>query len=223
MLLDKESLFEIRYGRMEDQIVIDQAGKNYTPRKNRIFMKNGLFYISNGFSCKVMEFNSYGEILNLYYNEEKNPAPVILQKTSDETTTSTRNVYSYPFLDVGEIGIDSRKQLFIDDKIAENRIEMDEELGVPLDRIILQFDQSGHYIDYLGQEGSGGTPFSYIEKIRITLRDELVVFTRNPGGWRIFWFSNQGRPLYVVDIKSDVLPFKDEHAKGYSFCRSRNH
>ena len=33
-------------------------------------MQDGFFYISNGLSGKVMEFNSYGDILNLYYNEE---------------------------------------------------------------------------------------------------------------------------------------------------------
>ena len=216
-LLEKESLFKIQYGRMEDQMNIVRASRDLSPRKNRIIMKNGIFHVSNGRSCKIMEFNSYGEILNLYYNSEKNPEPVILNESGKDDTTSTRNVFSYPFSDIGEIGIDSRKNLFIDDRIAENRIEMDEQLGVPLDRIILQFDQSGKYIDYLGQEGGGGTPFSYIEKIRLTLRDELVVFTRNTGGWKIFWFSPAGKPLYVVDIKNDALPFPDGVDEEYSF------
>ncbi|MBI9103380.1 MAG: hypothetical protein JEY99_13260 [Spirochaetales bacterium] len=217
-LLEKETLFNIEYGRMEDQIDIGAAAENYSPRKNRITMQNGIFHISNGRSAKIMEFNSYGEILNLYYNSGENPEPVILTKQQQGEQTSTRNVYAYPFKDVGEIAIDSGKRLYIDDRIAENRVEHDDGLGVPLDRIILQFNQSGEYIDYLGQEGSGGTPFSYIEKIRISDRDELIVFTRNTQGWKIFWFSSEGRPLYIVDINSDALPFPNEEEKEHSFA-----
>ena len=40
-----------------------------------------------------------------------------------------------------EIAVGSEKKLFVDDKITENRQEFDEELGVMLDRIILQFDR----------------------------------------------------------------------------------
>ncbi len=216
--MKKESLFELSYGKMEDQIDISQAQEDFSPRKNRILMQNGIFYISNGKSGKIMEFNSYGDILNLYYNGEKNPEPVILTKNKDDEETSTRNVYSYPFNDIGEIGVDTRKMLYIDDRIADNRIEYDEALGVPLNRIILQFDQAGNYIDYLGQEGSGGTPFSYIEKIRITARDELVVFTRNSEGWKVFWFSSVGKPLYIIDIESGFLPFPSDASKESGFA-----
>ena len=188
-VLEKESLFTLGFGKMEDQINVFHKPDNKFLYKNRIFMKDGIFYISNGSSSKIMEFNSYGDILNLYYNSESNPEPVLLKKSTVENVTATRNVYSYPFQDIGEIAVNSAKTLFVDDRIAENRIEYDQEMEVTLDRIILQFDKTGNFLDYLGQEGSGGTPFSVIDKIRITQRDELVVFTRNKTGWKIFWFA----------------------------------
>ena len=207
--LEKEVLFKLGFGKMEDQINLHEDAEQDQRRKNRILMKNGFFYIGNGQSGKVMEFNSYGDILNLYYNQDMNPEPVLLSERSSEEMAVTRNLYSYPFLDAGEIAVGSGKKLFVDDRIAENRQEFDQELGVVLDRIILQFDRDGHFIDYLGQEGSGGTPFPYVEKIRVTERDELVVFARHLEGWRIFWFSSDEKPLYVVDIRQDQLPIPE--------------
>lgn len=207
--LEKEVLFHLGFGKMEDQINLYEDSEQDQRRKNRIIMKNGFFYLGNGLSGKVMEFNSYGDILNLYYNEEMNPEPVLLTERSSSEMAVTRNLYPYPFLDVGEIAVGKEKSLFVDDRIAENRQEFDEELGIVLDRIVLQFDREGRFIDYLGQEGSGGTPFPYVEKIRVTERDELVVFSRHLEGWRIFWFSADEKPLFVVDIRQDQLPVPD--------------
>lgn len=58
-------------GKAEDQIDLIQLPGMPFKERSRIVMKNGLFYISNGNTGKVMEFNSYGDILTLYYNPEK--------------------------------------------------------------------------------------------------------------------------------------------------------
>ena len=207
--LEKEVLFDLGFGKMEDQINFFVENDLDRQKKNRIIMKDGFFYVSNALSAKVMEFNSYGDIINLFYNVEKNPAPVLLSPRAATGEAATRNLYPYPFQDVGEIALGRNKTLYVDDRISLNRRERDDELGVILERIVLQFDRDGRFIDYVGQEGNGGTPFPYIEKIRVTERDELVVFTRNTGGWRVFWFSPQKKPLYVVDILNDQLPVPD--------------
>ena len=204
--LEKEVLFDLGFGKMEDQINFYIEGDLDRLKKNRIIMKDGFFYISNALSGKIMEFNSYGDIINLFYNADRNPDPVLLTPRGATGEAATRNLYPYPFLDVGEIALGRDKTLYVDDLISVNRRERDEDLGVVLERIILQFDRDGRFIDYLGQEGNGGTPFPYIDKIRVTERDELVVFTRNTQGWRVFWFSPQKKPLYVVDILNDQLP-----------------
>ena len=156
--LEKEILFSLGYGKMEDQLNLQEPRGLTQFGKNRILMKNGFFYVGNGLSGKVMEFNSYGDILSLYHNEEMNPEPVLLFRGGSSDSAVTRNLYSHPFLDVGEIAVGKNKKLFVDDQIAENRREFDEELGVMLDRIILQFDRDGRFIDYLGQEGRGWNP-----------------------------------------------------------------
>jgi len=204
--LQKEVLFELGFGKMEDQINFFIESDQDRLKKNRIVMKDGFFYISNALSGKVMEFNSYGDIINLFYNTDRNPDPVLLAPRASTGEAATRNLYPYPFQDVGEIALGRNKTLFVDDRISVNRRERDEDMGVTLERIILQFDRDGRFIDYLGQEGNGGTPFPYIDKIRVTERDELVVFTRNTRGWRVFWFSAEKKPLYVVDILNDQLP-----------------
>jgi len=215
--LKKESLFSMEFGKMEDQLNVFHRPDNNSLYKDRIFMQNGIFYISNGPSSKIMEFNSYGDIINLFYNQDQNPEPVMLRKKPEENVAATRNVYAYPFQDVGEMAVNSQKTLFVDDRIDRNRIEYDSALEVSLDRIILQFDKAGNFLDYLGQEGSGGTPFSAIDKIRINQRDELAVFTRNKTGWKIFWFSSAGTPLYTVDIGNDSLPFPGTDEEQYGF------
>ena len=212
-ILQKELLFELRYGKTEDQMnIFPEPGQN-SLLKDRILMENGLFYISNGQSQKIMEFNSYGDIIYLYFNNLTNPEPVLLQVNEQDSVSSTRNVYHYPFIDIGEIGLTRSRMLLADDRIVENRIEHDRELGVLLDRIILQFDSRGNFLDYLGQEGPGGTPFPLIDKIRVTDNDEIVIFTVNPRGWRIFWFSPEGKPLFTRDIFDDSLPFPSKLVK----------
>ena len=108
--LKKEVLFNLNFGKMEDQINLHGESSLSRYRKNRILMKNGFFYIGNGLSGKIMEFNSYGDILNLYYNKEMNPEPVLLGDSGDSDLAVTRNLYAYAFRDVGELAVGQNKK-----------------------------------------------------------------------------------------------------------------
>jgi hypothetical protein len=88
----------------------------------------------------------------------------------------------------------------------------DKDLNVLLDRVILRFDRHGSLIDFLGQEGIGGTPFPYIDSLYITDRDELVAICRTPRFWHVFWYSTGGVLLFQVDIDQDHLPGTDEQS-----------
>ncbi|MBI9105193.1 MAG: hypothetical protein JEZ04_00520 [Spirochaetales bacterium] len=209
-LLERELLFSMQIGKMEDHLYVQQFDGVNTLSKTRIFMQDGFFYIANGESAKVMEFSSFGDLISLYYNEDKNPDPVILNFEKKSDTTVTRAAYKYPLKDPGEVARTSDGELLIDDRIAEMRWEWDAESKVLLDRIVLRFDDEGRLMSYLGQEGPGGTPFPYIQSLHVNSSDEVIVVTRNSDGWRIFWYTEKGDPIYKIDFNKDLLPSAGE-------------
>lgn len=209
-LLERELLFKMQIGKMEDQLYVQQFAGVNTLSKTRIFMQDGFFFVTNGESAKVMEFSSFGDLISLYYNDEKNPEPVILNSEKKTEMTVTRAAYEYPLNDPGEIVRTTGGDLLIDDRIAEVRWEFDEESNVLLDRIVLRFDEDGSLLSYLGQEGPGGTPFPYIESLHVNSEDEVIVVTRNSNGWRIFWYTEMSDPIYKVDFTKDLIPGGDE-------------
>lgn len=205
-VLSGEVLFSLDYGKMEDQIDLYQdPGVPFT-RKTRVFMRDGIFYIANGNSNKVMEFTSYGDILSLYYNESENPDTFLLDRGDGDGQVSNRKVYVHPFREVGEVAVTSREELLVEDKVGERQAEFDEEIGAMLNRVVLRFDREGNFLDYLGQEGVGGTPFPFIHNIHVTNSDEIVVVTRSIRHWVVFWFSPNGALLYRISLSVENLP-----------------
>jgi len=204
--LSRTELFQIDIGKMEDQLDMLQLRGASTRHKTRILMRNGLFYIANGNSAKIMEFTSYGDILTLFYNPEENPEPFLLQESDGEGQVSNRRAFPYPFKEVGEIAVTSDKILLVEDQAPKVQEEYDEELGAMLNRVVVRFDKDGNFLDYLGQEGIGGTPFPYIESIQVTSSDEMVVICRSILHWVAFWFNERGSLLYKAIISRDSLP-----------------
>jgi hypothetical protein len=113
---------------------------------------------------------------------------------------------TYPFIDIGEIAVASDRTLYVEDSVPEARVVKDPDHGVLLTRVVLRFDRRGRPEGYLGQEGIGGTPFPYVMALHVTAKDELVVVTRLPQSWEIFWFSREAKLLYRIEIDSAHLP-----------------
>lgn len=175
--------------------------------KTRILMRDGLFYISNGNASKIMEFTGYGDILSLYYNPDQNPEPFLLRQTTEEEQELTnRRAYPYPFQELGEIGVTSDNMLLVEDKVSKVQEEYDQDIRAMLNRVVLRFDEEGRYVDYLGQEGIGGTPFPYIHSIQVTARDQIVVISRSVEHWLVFWYTKNGSLLYRATISRNKLP-----------------
>ncbi len=205
-MLDRELLFTMPIGKMEDQLFVQQFDGVNTLAKTRIMMKDGFFFISNGEASKVMEFSSFGDLINLFYNGDKNPKPVILKAVDNLQGDITRAAFEYPLRDPGEIVKTGNGALLVDDQINEQRWEYDEERDVRLDRIVLSFSENGEFTSYLGQEGPGGTPFPYIHGLYANAGNEIIVITRNPSGWEAFWFTHKGDPLYKIEFKNELVP-----------------
>ncbi|MBN1835422.1 MAG: hypothetical protein JW820_06190 [Spirochaetales bacterium] len=211
--LAREELFSLSIGKMDNQIDLFQIEGTRYGDKTRIAMRDGLFYIANGNSQKVMGFSSYGDLIFLLYNPDTNPPPVSFAESSETDVAATKQAVAYPFRRLGELAVDSSKQLYVEDMVAEERQVRDRELKVLLDRVILRFDRRGNLLDFIGQEGVGGTPFPYVESIWVTERDELVVICRTPQFWQVFWYSKEGSLRYEVRIDQEHLPLLDDGRK----------
>ena len=177
-------MFTLEYGNFEDEINLfdySQVGNISTS----FAMRDGFFYIANSESGKVMELSSYGDLLTLYYSEEMNPTP----------SFATENV-----------AIDSKKNLYVVDRLPVERQEMDDEIGEYVNQVVLRFDADGNFLGYLGQQGPGGTPFPLVKKIYVTDSQELVVVCITGDGPRVYWFAENGYMLFTVRIDRKYIP-----------------
>ncbi|WP_455382308.1 LIC_12708 family protein [Salinispira pacifica] len=204
--IQREELFSLDIGKMEDQLDLFQVPGAPMSRSTTLAMRDGIFYIANGSANKVMEFTSYGDLISLYYNPEENPEPVLLQADSSQGKVANRRAFPYYFNQISQIAVTRDKYLLVEDRLPEERAVFDKNLGVLLDRVVLRFDDKGHLVDFLGQEGVGGTPFPYIEKIYVTRSDDIVVVARTLDSWNVYWFSPKGTLRYNVTISLDQLP-----------------
>jgi len=203
--VERVDLFTLDIGMMEDQIALFNLEGSSGVRRIDIAMRDGLFYISDGNGGKILRYNSYGDLLFMIYNEETNPPPLTLRPLV-EGSLVTRWAVTYPLLEPGVITVDSRNHILVRDRLPPERHSFDIENRVLLDNVVLRFDADGRFVQFLGREGIGGSPFPRIEKLYTTLRDELAVICRLPTGWNIYWYDSEGYFLFVVQLRSDAIP-----------------
>ncbi|MDR1900573.1 MAG: hypothetical protein LBQ55_11225 [Treponema sp.] len=205
----REDPFVLDIGLLEDQVDLYNLEGDRSMRKTRIAMRDGFFYISDGNGKKITRYTSYGDLLFMIYNEETNPEPMTLRTNVEENGMVTRWAFSYPLQEPGEITVDSRKHIYAEDRLPYERHGFDPENKALLDRVVLHFDQDGHFIEYLGQEGLGGSPFPRIEGLYTSVRDEIAVVCRLAEGWNVYWFDAAGTLLYLIKLRNDSLPLRD--------------
>ncbi|MBN1412885.1 MAG: hypothetical protein JW969_18740 [Spirochaetales bacterium] len=204
--LPGEDLFTLKIGKMEDQFDIFMMDGTSLRRKNRFIMKNGIFYIANGNSSKVMKFTSYGDLLLLIYNPDTNPRPFVLDTEEQEGVITNRPAETADLLNIGEIAIDSENTIYLEDQVPPEQAVKDEKLEINLTSRIYRYNRLGRLVDFIGQEGTGGTPFPYIQRIHITEKDELVAICRIYDQWNVYWYAKNGNPLLNITIDTRLLP-----------------
>jgi len=206
--LAREQIFTFQIGRLEDQIAIHNVKENHGTLRTNFTMRDGLFYISDGNGEKIVRYNSYGDPLFMIYNGETNPTPMTLitleKMPKDEIIT--RWAFTHPLQSPGKIAVDSRKHIYVEDKLPNNQQIIDNENRTLLDNIILHFNENGEYIKYLGREGINGSPFPKIEGIYASIENELVIICRLVTGWNIYWFDSDGIALYLIKINDNDIP-----------------
>ena len=202
--LRREHLFDIRVGPLAHQLNLFRVGTTPTADPTRLIVRDGLLYIANGPSGKIMRFSSYGDLVYLLYDPGRNPQPVGLEAAGVER--STRTAASYPFREVNWIAVDSSQNLYTVELLPENRWIDDPRAGLALNRVVLRFDRNGQLIGSIGQEGLGGSPFGYVHRLYVTRDDELVVVTRGRDRWQIFRYDADARLRSQVDLVANSIP-----------------
>jgi hypothetical protein len=200
--VERDNMFTLPIGRMEDQIDLFDISGERSNNLSCIAMRDGLFYISNGNGQKISRYTSYGDILFMIYNEETNPPPLTLKKREGD---ATKWCTTYPLEEPGLLAVDSRKNIYVVDKYPDNA-GYTTEGGVLRDRVVLHFDENGDFVEYLGREGVGGSPFAHVEGIYTTVNNELAVVTRTSTGWNIYWYDAQGMELYYLPLSLNDIP-----------------
>ncbi|MDR2842392.1 MAG: hypothetical protein LBV52_04245, partial [Spirochaetaceae bacterium] len=161
--IERKNLWTMGIGRLEDELDLFDIQGSRSTNKTDVTMRDGLFYISNGNGQKIVRYNSYGDLLFMIYNEENNPPPITLHNRT-ETESVTRWAYPWPLEDPGSIAVNTRKNIFVENHVPIERRTYDADQML-LDSLVLHFNEDGHFIDYLGQDGLGGTPFPRIDNI----------------------------------------------------------
>jgi hypothetical protein len=208
--LEKELLFSLEIGKMDDQIELFQFEDDAFHQRNHLVMRDGIVYIANGNANKIMEFTSYGDLLSLFYNPEQNPQPVLLSTENPEGRVVNKRAYPFPFVGLRHIAVTDDRVLLVEDQLPKERYLYDEELDAALNRIIRRFTSKGKELGTVGQEGVGGTPFPYVEELYVTNDNDIVVVCRTIEKWITFWYSGAGDLRYRVVIDSDRLPVARE-------------
>lgn len=201
--VSEEELFSLNYGNFEDELDlfgITNIGKVTTS----ITMKDGFFYIVNGQNQKILSFNSYGDLLSVYYNEDfyKEKFPMLFSKS----TQALSKAVSYPFEFDGKIVVDSKKYMYAAGIVPKERNEQDEKENLLYSQVVLRFSSDGTVLDYIGQQGPSGTPFPFIRKIYVNQENELTVVSNTNEGLCVYWFSSDGYLKYRIPVTQKDVP-----------------
>lgn len=212
-----ENLFSLEYGAFEEQLNL-ASGLNATGFVNTdIAMRDGFFYVSNGEAQKILGLNSYGDLLTLYHNPETNPAPLFdasdTRRPNNSKNVSTRKTVDYPFNAPSLLALDSRQYIYVAETLPKERRETAD--NKILLQVVLRFDSSS-FVDYIGQQGVGGTPFPFIKDIYVTQNDGLVVVCVVHDGFEVFCYNAAGQPLSDTLIKYSDAPEWGEAKPGIS-------
>ena len=205
-----EKLFDINYGKLEDEIDLTQKQSFDIPVSTDLKMKDGIIYILNGNLQKIMKFNSYGDLLSVIMNKDLNPEPVIVDNENSSGIISNRKGIYFQFNNASNLAVDSQQNIYVSDILHADKQEWDADLNTMLTGVVYRFDNNGNFSDFIGQDGPGGMPFPYITDIQTNSENELAVISKTAESNPVYWFDSTGRLLYQVEITNSLIPVPDD-------------
>lgn len=211
-ILERHNLFRLEYGNFENEILFTDSD-GVLKSDIHIVMRDGFFYIVNSEAGKIMQLTSYGDLIGIVYNEDKNPTPSFMELKNESVnsarqgtdTSSTQISLTYPFNNLGPIAVDSNKNVYVTDYLPGELYDIDRTTGTILSQIVLRFSPDGKFIDYLTQEGLGGMPFPNIINLYTTADNTLIVMCLDHGGYSAYRFSPEGFLLHHIPIQASLL------------------
>ncbi len=202
-VLEKEDLFILPMGYMADELNYFIKPDSQLPGSSDLFIREGRVFLSSSNAGKIMEMNSYGDLLGFYYNPTINPEPAQYQSEESDNPVIIKK---WNFRGIEHLAV-SDDYLLVADRVDENQSEVEDK--VLHNRIILRFDHDGEFKDYIGREGVQGTPFAYIQDLEISSEGEIIVITKQGINYMVYWFSKEGQLLYKVILDNDNMPPMD--------------
>jgi hypothetical protein len=199
-------LFNLEIGPLDNQINLTDLAEGVSGYRTSLAMRDGLFYIADTPGRKVVRYTSFGDLLLVIYNGAFGPPPVTLRHGIEDEGVATRWSIAHPLREPGSIAVDSRKHIYTADKIEDEQKGYDAENKTMLDSVIQHFDDSGRFVNFLGQDGVGGKPFPCVTGVYATVNDEIAVVCILPLGWDIYWFNAEGTLLFLVHLSKDSIP-----------------
>jgi len=178
-----DELFSLGIGPLDEQLDLVRVAGAPAPHATRVAMRDGLFYIANGNARKVMQLSSHGDLLLLIYDPARNPEPVGLAPGGN--AAATRAAVTHRFRELSHIAVDNRRRILVVDAAGD-------EAAVGSGQLVKRFGSDGSYLDAIGREGPGGTPFPFVERVTVMADDMLVVTARTDVRWITYWYDADG-------------------------------
>jgi hypothetical protein len=214
--LSREDLFTLNIGKMDNQFDYFFDGHSTRYARNDIFFDDGIFFIVNGNAEKLMQFSLFGELTMLLYNPVQNPQPVLLRPAGSKAGAHdivSRRAVPVPFNAIGACGVDSAKNIYVEDEIDATQGPQEAPGGTaeppvstPYRKVIKRFDRLGNYLDTIGRTGVNGAPFPAIDDIYLTNHNHLVVVCLTAAGPIVYWLDDRSTLLYEVQFEYARLP-----------------
>ena len=206
-IMNQDMLFSLDIGKMENEFYLSVLPQETRVVRDNYVNQNGLFYISNSHINKVMVVSPFGDLITLFYDPKINPSPVLLNNQHDQDVVFNLNAYPHDFINIGLICSNKKNHIFIEDELFPNSPQKDATSGISFNRVIKWFDNNGEYLNYIGQEGLGGTPFSHISALFMGNKDRLSVVCKEQNLWKIFIYDSSGKLIHSIVFDDKISPW----------------
>lgn len=204
-----QELFALNYGNFPEQINLFSM-RDIGDVRTGLAMKDGFFYIANGEAQKLLSFNSYGDLLQVYYNrdyyERENKGLPAL------TGEALWTPIDMPFSFTGTICVDEKKQIYAVASVPRDKEVYSKEDNLLYHQVVVcvlnneSSDGSlSKEITYLGIEGDGGNPFPYIKNVYTTIAGDVVVICVMNDGLAAFWYEKSTSTKQEFALKSKAV------------------